>query len=904
MAFPNPKSLLDTAVNAAKKKTGDGGGAGSVDAADLFSSKSSDFKQIGNFAVSGPFMDFAALDAKDAWEYYPYEFTIFSLDSNPSLASKAPDKNSALGFLTQASNLINKTTQKNADQAGSGKVLKSLVLPLAPQSITINTPTAIVTTVTMNGLTEEHNGAPLRTISISGTMGIAPVRRLNPSPIPSTGNVLKDLFNNTIKAPLLAYAENKVKRLGDSFKDFSSPLIDQGVLNGTGEGELNGYAMMHNLARFFDIYLAAKQKGAKNMYLGFNMHKDKMYYDCTLNGYTINKTAGSMEMTYTIQLTAWRRRAQPAGTIRKTFVPATKGAGTLLDEINKNLAKGIKVMNTANSIFRSFSSDFDTAVMGPARKLTLFLDATNGAVTSMVSLPDSIKSSLKNASREVYWSLYNFGGGAAGQDDADRISKYLKEKGLSPATPESTALVGDTVLGEDASRLESAGVSVESQSNSQEAANPMDTIFNNPSDYYDFFEILDLNNLNVPPSVQDQIDAAIDDALQITAADVRETRANLDAFVSQYSAYLGGSNDTYNRINGISGQSSGKKLSTEDIEVLSIFNDMSQAMDSLSVLLENQERSISPDNDYSAFYAEYATTAGIDFQPSTSKFYVPFQYGATLETMAQLYLDNSDRWIEIAAINGLKEPYVDEVGKTVYFVGSGSGTSFTIPFTSNLYIGQPIKLSSDTVREEIRKIIKVDAISAVEQIITVDGASNLSRFKIVDKPKLLYFQPNTVNSNMLIAIPSNNPVNIPGSIQTNPNEEDLTIFNMTAKTDFMLLFNKGTTADIALDASDVKLASGMSNLVQAANIKLLTKTGDLMNDPTFGNPIEVGGSVAEFDIKEAMASLSNTFASDPRFKNVLSGKISLTGPTVTTDLLIGLENSNAFLPLTTQIPRV
>lgn len=902
MAF-DAKSVINSAVSAAKKKTGDGGGAGSVDAADLFKTTSDEFTQIGQFAVSGPFMSFAKLDAKDAWEYYPYEFTIFSLDSNPETAAKKPTKNTAQAFLTQASAFVNKKTSKNVGEAGSGKVLKSLVLPLAPQSITINTPTATVTTVTMNGITEEHNGAPLRTITLSGTMGIAPVRRVNPAPIPSTGNVLKDLFNNTVKA-VGAYAENKIKRLGDSFKDFSSPLIDQGVLNGTGEGELNGYAMMHNLARFFDIYLAAKQKGAKNMYLGFNMHKDKMYYDCTLNGYSINKTAGSMEMTYTIQLTAWRRRAQPAGTIRKTFVPATKGAGTLLDDINKNLAKGIKVMNTANSIFKSFSSDFDTAVMGPARKLTLFLDATNGAVTSLVSLPDSIKGSLKNASREVYFSLNNGGGGAAGQDDADRISKYLKEKGLSPATPESTALTGDTVLSEDASRLEAAGVSVESQSNSQEAANPMDTIFNNPSDYYDFFEILDLGNLNVPPSVQDQIDAAIDDALQTTAADVRVTRANLDAFVSQYSAYLGGSNDTYNRINGISSQSSGKQLTTEDIEVLSIFNDMSQAMDSLSVLLENQEKSISPDNDYAAFYAEYATTSGIDFESSTSKFYVPFQYGATLETMAQLYLENSDRWIEIAAINGLKEPYVDEVGKTVYFIGSGSGTSFTIPFTSNLYIGQPIKLSSDTVREEIRKIIKIDAISAVEQIITVDGASNLSRFRIADAPKLLYYQPNTVNSNMLIAIPSKNPVNIPGSIQTNPNEEDLTIFNMTAKTDFMLLFNKDTTADIALDASDVKLASGMTNLVQAANIKLLTKTGDLMNDPTFGNPIEVGGSVAEFDIKSAMASLSNTFAADPRFKNVLSGKISLTGPTVTTDLLIGLENSNAFLPLTTQIPRV
>ena len=49
-------------------------------------------------------------------------------------------------------------------------------LPLPPESMQVSTPFAIQTTVTLNGIVEEHNAAPLKHISFRGTTGFLPLR--------------------------------------------------------------------------------------------------------------------------------------------------------------------------------------------------------------------------------------------------------------------------------------------------------------------------------------------------------------------------------------------------------------------------------------------------------------------------------------------------------------------------------------------------------------------------------------------------------------------------------------------------------------------------------------------------------------------------------------------------------
>lgn len=51
-------------------------------------------------------------------------------------------------------------------------LVSSFRLPVNPQEISVDTPFAIGVTVTSQGILEEHNGFPLKQISIQGTTGV------------------------------------------------------------------------------------------------------------------------------------------------------------------------------------------------------------------------------------------------------------------------------------------------------------------------------------------------------------------------------------------------------------------------------------------------------------------------------------------------------------------------------------------------------------------------------------------------------------------------------------------------------------------------------------------------------------------------------------------------------------
>ncbi len=319
-------------------------------------------------------------------------------------------------------------------------------------------------------------------------------------------------------------------------------------------------------------------------------------------------------------------------------------------------------------------------------------------------------------------------------------------------------------------------------------------------------------------------------------------------------------------------------------------------------MLDEKDKSQTSDFDYAQFYAEQARSYGIDFVDGVSKFYVPFEFGSTLERMSYKYLGDASRWVEIAAINALKSPYVDEEGFLIDFIASGAGNSFSVASANNLYVGQVVEISSDVQRTEVRTIRSIDTVSSVEVIITVDGNEDMAKFTVADNSKLKAFLPNTVNSNQLIAIPSTVPINVPGTIRLNPDEDDLTFITYTAKADFLLHFDKQNNADIAFTGADIKIARGMQNIQQAATIKVLIKLGDLLHDPSFGNPIEVGSSQADINAKDIISQLSILYSQDPRFNSVRAGRVSKTANAILVDLVIGLQNSQAYLPFSAAIP--
>lgn len=804
------------------------------------------------FALDSLMFQFPSLDIKDSFGLYDYEFVIHN----------------------------------------GQKVIARMVLPMPPQSVTYDVPTAISTTVTMRGITEEHNAAPLRRIGLAGTFGVYPIQPTNAKAASGQKTALDYFFANTIQA--VGRVTNRIERLTNAFSNdtgpFKSSLIDQ-----PDEWTQTSYTAAHNMDRFFSAYLEAKKGGTIELYLGLNMHKDKMYFDCTLNNYAIRKQAGTVEYMYQVALTAWRRREAPIG---------NNGASKSLPSVNSNQEPNVfarlnSAINNAREligeslfILKGVQGDIGQNILTPLKSIGLLVKDAAAIPMVITDFPDSIVNEAKQAIT-AGWGVV-----LSQKKNPFAVESVNKRHAKSGIYTEGGTPIWESVTFNE-NQTSSQG---DSRSKAAEAndASSTNEIFKTPDEFLSTFALTPIDELELSNALQDAINNEIQNARDLTYQDIANVRSYLTQFSALLSQRLGGQDATYNQVFGLNSVAIEKELGTEDVEFLIKLDDAAAALDELVVILRDGDKT--DENDYAKFYGEYARTQGIDFQENSSKFYVPFPFGASLESLAVQYLGNSNRWIEIAAINGLKEPYIDEIGIYRDFTSSGSGNSFFVQSSNSIYIGQVVSISSDTQPLEDRRIDAFDIVSEIQTIITVSGNSDLSRFKLSENAKMRVYAPDTVNSRMLIAVPTTTPVNVPGNIQINPSERDLTNIGYVAKSDFLLVQYEDGTADIGFIGSDVAIAQGMTNIVQAANIKLRTKRGELVNDPDFGNPIEAGDSVADFDASTAVAQLSALFSQDSRFNRVAAARIQVSGRAAKIDILLDVVKSQAYLPLTTVIP--
>src|SRR5690606_33345440 len=95
---------------------------------------------------------------------------------------------------------------------------------------------------------------------------------------------------------------------------------------------------------------------------------------------------------------------------------------------------------------------------------------------------------------------------------------------------------------------------------------------------------------------------------------------------------------------------------------------------------------------------------------------VKLEYGEDLQSLAYKHLGDADRWIDIAIANGLKPPYLDEVGERIPLIANGDGNQINLSGTDingnlnidKLYINQVIFIKSDIeVSADQRKIINL-----------------------------------------------------------------------------------------------------------------------------------------------------------------------------------------------------
>jgi hypothetical protein len=402
-----------------------------------------------------------------------------------------------------------------------------------------------------------------------------------------------------------------------------------------------------------------------------------------------------------------------------------------------------------------------------------------------------------------------------------------------------------------------------------------------------------MDEIRLSPSVREKVQAEREKIRTLTRADHEYSRDVILRRIGDLEEQFGIRNATYSETMGITVPiPKTREPTTNEWGLLFALNEMVLEMNKLCVSGE-----IEPKLRPMEYMAGLASASGIAFKEPTSKFAVPFPFGATLEKLAARYLNDPNRWMEIAALNGLREPYVDEEGFSVDVTSPGKGNEISVTSVANMYIGQTVYVVANGVAREKRRIEDItEWADGTPARLLLDGNPDLERFTPMLQAKVETFLPDTVNSQMTIFIPSD-AISDDEDFQTKaiPGVDMLDPYVRAGGIDLLLTED----GDIALtNDGDVRLAVGLTNLVQRARVAMSTPRGSILHHPDFGLGIKVGNSVADVNAASIIASVKQMFTNDSSFTGVDYATVRIEGGTASIDMTVGIAGTNKTLPLT------
>ncbi len=786
----------------------------------------------------------------------------------------------------------------------TGSVQPIFTLPIAPQNLSIDMPFANQTTVLSDGILIENNGAPIRMITIAGTTGVAPFRALGAESYSSS--IGGELVGNTIRS---------AKAIGRSASNIKSSLQSLGGIGGdTNSPELSntGYAQFHKLKDFLDLWAnLSKRPENKNLRLALDLGKDDTTYLITPKRFTMQRSADSpMEYRYSLQLEAWKRIKINGGKKDSLDKALSQGIFENIGKVQKifQALQGIrKILQQVANLANAIRADF-ARIVNMVRELILIAKDVAGIAKSIVDLPTDLimaaKGPILSAVADVEAAWKNVAKSFS-QFPKNFVNSLLGE--VSQGTPDiqgnqtASALLSTK---DQSGAGNTGGLQVASgrpgpgagSINKIASSTPLlDKILSNPSFGGPLLDTVPLDLLNVPSNLQNKIQDEIDRVRSYTRQDFVIMKSFVEKFSRDCAVYFGvgdTTTDTAMKYYSVVYPASTRRPSRKEMDLLNGLRQLVRVLDEFSSFEVAGDNSI---NESFNFIGNIAASAGIDVQESPGKIAVPVIYQKSLEEMADYYLGSSERATEIALLNGLASPFIDEDGTYKSLLSNALKNSFSINDGSSLYIGQKLILSSNIVVPFSRYIVDIKRLNNTHYLITVDGEDNLDSLRLEDEAKIQYFMRGTVSSRDTIYIPSNDiPSNIPKRLRPLPYYfKDVDRLASFTGVDIAL----GSNNDVIMTKNGgVVLAGGLANLQQALKLKFITPKGALKRHPSYGSGVQPGTSVADITAADIKDQAISSIISDYRFGEVQFISVSLQGPILRLTGAVTVNANSAVLP--------
>ena len=456
---------------------------------------------------------------------------------------------------------------------------------------------------------------------------------------------------------------------------------------------------------------------------------------------------------------------------------------------------------------------------------------------------------------------------------------------------------------------------VASQRNTAGTRNPFDndTIITR---FYTIFDSTPINSVKLSYEEQQIIDNKVRDIAAFTRKNFINIRTQLQKERDQISDKVSTTDADYNRVFERSAQAARVNVTNKDINKMF---ELMEAIKSVDYILANSFSLESSAIDPFALAKANANNPAIDIQSYFSGSLSKLNYGEDLQALAKRTLGDADKWIDIAITNGLKPPYIDEVGEKILLISNASENLVNIAELDinnqlnidKLFVGQILLLQSgvETFPEQrVVQSVRQVPVSG-EIILELEGKPDLDRYKLSDGAYIRVFKPNTINSSFFIMIPSTEVLddNIRSDIpwflkgSTGTDKRQKVDLNLTED------------GDLNFDPTgDLQLSYGVTNAVQAIKLKMSIEGGELRRHPEYGlaNVIGLQNNNMTQVRKTLTDSISTMIASDERFSNIENLEISyndvfddVSAPTVNVNLIVRLAGSGQLLPVTFSISK-
>jgi hypothetical protein len=748
-------------------------------------------------------------------------------------------------------------------------------LAISPQQLNITDQFAINTTATLRGVLEEHGGLKFKMINASGTMGVWPYRQSVSSP-PQSPSILQSVFGGTIAAATtLASQVSSVINTATGNSPNSKPARKGPETSAAGPTS-TGYYQAMALEQFLEQYAEAKLNPKNSGWrLVFDIPKQNTSYVVTPMQYVWQQNANKpLEIMYNFQLKAWRRidLQEKVSPTTLNVQPISPG---ILQRILNTISEARQTTSAAINLLGAVTSDVE-APLNVLRQTTLFVKDLAGVAITAADIPFQLQTDYQSAIADALNTLSGSIKSVV-SDTSTRSSLNAVIASQNGVEGLSTAAVANGQLG--------------TQATLNQALNPANNIFTNPTQNFTLMDQAPVHSLSLTSAQQAAIENAVDQARQTTVSQLKQYRAAIQTLALQLSNNFGTGNAFYSKIYGLPPpQTRIQPITLDEYDLLDSLYDVMQSYDILTATTQIDTANIVTNMDY---VAGLAAASGIPFNNDTAKILVPVPFGLTIEGISARYLGDPQRWIEIATLNSLRDPYIDENGFQLPLLSNATGRQITVGSDEDLFIGQNVLMMSSTQTPSGRSILGIEKLSETSFLITLDGLANLGNFVLADKAYLQAYLPGTTNSQQKIYVPTDlpspntTPIIVPPSTSSDP---------LTGLSQVDWLLTDG--GDVASNNyGDFRYSSGMTNLIQAVKIKIGTRKGTVLVHPEFGLGIKVGMMNSEFTAQDLYNSLTKLIEEDPRFQGLDSLQVILNGPSLNMNMAVILAGQSGVFPV-------